>query len=335
MELTPAVRQWLLHEADPSIVYRYLTEVMERRADDLEVRNAQERIAREGWAHRILSEQLPSGAWASPSADSRGLYVPKYIATNWRLLVLSDMGLTRDRPEIDRAVQLVLAAHDRPDGDLGGSGSEVCFTGNAVRYLLRLGYDEDAAVRRSIDWLVATQKPDGGWHCWESEVGTLDCWEALAAFAALPPSRRTAAIEAAIGRGAEFYLDRGLLREGADPYPPWSRLHYPNHYYYDVLVGLDVLTRLGYGRDPRLGPALDLLEGKRDGQGRWSLESIHPDLGPDAEYDVRTPFYPFVLERPGRPSRWITTTALAVLRRSGRLEVPASTEGATAPPSST
>jgi hypothetical protein len=28
------------------------------------------------------------------------------------------------------------------------------------------------------------------------------------------------------------------------------------NYYYDVLVGLDVLTALGYGDDPRLGFAL-------------------------------------------------------------------------------
>ncbi len=335
MDLPPTLRDWLLHEADASIVHRFLTEVLGRSADDPEVRSSRETLVREGWAHRILSEQLPSGAWASPNIDSRGLYVPKYIATNWRLLVLSDMGLTRERPEIDRAVRLVFAAHDRPDGDLGGSGSELCFTGNAVRYMLRLGYGDEAPVRRSIDWLVRTQKPDGGWHCWESAVGTLDCWEALAAFSVLPASRRTPEVESAIRRGAEFYLERGLLHEGADPYPPWSRLHYPNHYYYDFLVGLDVLTRLGYGRDPRLDPALDLLESKRDVEGRWSLESNHPDLGPDAEYDVRTPYYPFVLEPPGRPSRWITVTALAVLQRAGRLALPAVTERTAGAPAST
>jgi hypothetical protein len=319
MELTPSLRQWLLHESDPSLVYRLLTEVDGRTPDDPEVVAARSRVGAGGWAQRILSEQLASGAWASPTADSRGLYVPKYIATNWRLLVLSDMGLTRERPEIERAVQLVFAAHDRPDGDLGGTGSEVCFTGNAVRYLSRVGYGNEGPVRRSIDWLVATQKPDGGWHCDVSEGGTLDCWEALAAFASLPPAQRSAGVEASIRRGAEFYLERGLLREGPIPYPPWSRLHYPNHYYYDVLVGLDTLTRLGYGRDPRLGPALDLLESKRDPQGRWSLESNHPDLDEGADYSVRTPYYPLVLEPPGPPSRWITITALAVLRRAGRL----------------
>ena len=36
-------------------------------------------------------------------------------------------------------------------------------------------------------------------------------------------------------------------------------------------------------------------------------------------YSPRAPVYPFVLERPGEPSRWITTKALTVLRRAGRV----------------
>src|SRR5205807_530177 len=41
------------------------------------------------------------------------------------------------------------------------------------------------------------------------------------------------------------YLTRRLFREGAHPSRPWFRLHYPVHSYYDLLVGLDVLTSLG------------------------------------------------------------------------------------------
>jgi len=34
---------------------------------------------------------------------------------------------------------------------------------------------------------------------------------------------------------------------------------------------------------------------------------------------MRGPYFSFSLEFPGRPSRWITTMALTVLRRAGRL----------------
>src|SRR5205809_733010 len=161
------------------------------------------------------------------------------------------------------------------------------------------------------------QKSDGGWHCFRSRTGTLDGWEALAGFAAIPEAKRSAAMHRAIERGAEFYLERGLLREGRTPYAPWMRLHYPVHYYYDLLVGVDVLTSLGYGDDPRMRLPLGRLAGKRNRDGTWNLDALHPDTE-DPNYQIRGPFYPFGLEVPGRPSRWITATALIALQRAGR-----------------
>jgi hypothetical protein len=61
-------------------------------------------------------------------------------------------------------------------------------------------------------------------------------------------------------------------------------------------------------------------DNRRRLDGRWNLHALHPDVE-DAEYrsGMQTPFYSFALEFPGEPSRWITTTALAVLRRAGRI----------------
>ena len=69
-------------------------------------------------------------------------------------------------------------------------------------------------------------------------------------------------IKASIQRGAGFYLERKLFEEGGPKYRPWFRLHYPVHYYYDILVGLDVITALGFGGDKRLTPALEILSRK-------------------------------------------------------------------------
>ena len=311
---------WLLAADDPSLRWRVLAELHDQPPGDPEVEKARSEIGTRGWAADILATQMPSGQWDVSGTSSREIYVPKYIATNWRLLVLSDLGATRAIPGIERAVELVFAGEAGPEGGLGGKGSELCFTGNCVRMFSRFGYGKDERLQPAIDWLVSSQKADGGWHCWESAVGTIDCWEALAAFDALPATRRTPAVEEAIRRGAEFYLSHGLLGEGLDPYAPWLRLHYPVHYYYDFLVGLDTLTRLGYGRDPRLRPALERLESLRNADGTWNMGPLHPDIPPDdsVEYRISTPYYPFALEWPDRPSRWITLTALAVLRRAGR-----------------
>jgi len=318
MTIRRGLRDWLLEtDSDPSVRFRVLRDLLDRPADDPAVVRAQKAIGRKGWGAQILRGQHPEGQWVTPGSSASELYRPKYVATNWRLLVLADLGLTKKTPRVAKAMNLFLRRFSGPSGDLGGRGSEVCFTGNAVRMLARFGYRKDPRTRAAIDWLVRHQKKDGGWHCFRSRTGTLDCWEALAGFAALPPEARTPPVLQAIERGAEFYLQRRLFREEPTQYRPWFRLHYPVHYYYDILVGLDVLTSLGYGDDPRMGPALDRLEGMRNRDGSWNMDALHPDTE-DPGYQFRGPFYPLGLEVPGRPSRWITTTALTVLARAGR-----------------
>ena len=318
MAIRRGLRNWLLgKDADPSVRLRVLRDLLDRPEDDPEVVRARKEIGRKGWAARILREQHPQGQWSTSGTSASELYRPKYIATNWRLLVLSDLGLTKKHPQIKKGMDLLVRNRFLPAGELGRPGSEVCITGNAVRMLLRFGYTKHPHLKPATDWLVRHQKKDGGWHCFRSATGTLDCWEALAAFTALPPVSRSPEVLRSIERGAEFYLKRGLSREGPAPYRPWFRLHYPVHYYYDLLVGLDVLTSLGYGDDRRMRPALDRLEAMRNRGGTWNLDAHHPD-SEDPNYRVRGPFYPLGLEVPGRPSRWITTTALTVLQRVGR-----------------
>jgi len=318
MRIPRKLQNWLLGEgADPSLRYRVLKNLLDKPDDDSDVLRTRARIGKKGWAAAILRLQHPGGQWDTAGTSAPELYRPKYIATNWRLLVLSDLGVSRKQPRVAKGVELFLRRFGGPTGGLGSRGSEVCFTGNAARMLVRFGYLKDPRLNPAIEWLIRHQKKDGGWHCFPSRTGTLDCWEALSAFATIPPSARSAAMVRAIERGADFYLDRGLLREGRTPYAPWLRLHYPVHYFYDLLVGLDVLTALGYGDDPRIRPALNKLVTMRNRDGSWNLDALHPD-SEDPQYQTRGPIHPFGLEVPGRPSRWITTTALTVLKRAGR-----------------
>jgi hypothetical protein len=319
MQLPRSLRAWLLRDADPSVQVRVLRDLLGRPANDPALVAAKRKVGREGWVKQILAEQLPGGQWATLGTNGRALYNPKYIAQTWRLIVLAELGASGRDPKVRRAVELFLRVWGAgPRNNLGGRDSEACFTGNAVRLLTLLGWGDDPRVHSAVDWIVRTQKPDGGWHCWRSRTGTLDAWEPLAGLSTLAPADRSAAVDRAVERGAEFFLDRGLLREGKGTYAPWHRLHFPTHYYYDLLVGLQLLTRLGYGDDRRLRRPLDLLEAKRNPDGTWNMDALHPDIE-DPTYRLRTPYYPFGLEAPGRPSRWITTTALEVLQACHRM----------------
>jgi len=314
------VRRWLTGpNSDPSVRWRFWSEVEGCSPRDRRVRSAHQAIGRNGWAARILSAQFPDGHWGTQGSSAQELYRPKYIVTNWFAIVLADLGMTREDPRIERTAELILRRWSPRGGDLSGRSGEICVTGNAVRTLVRFGYLDHPVVQRSIDWIVRTQKSDGGWHCFPSRTGTLDGWEGLAALATIPEDARSEPVRRSIARGAEFYLRQRLMAEGRIRYPPWFRIHYPNHYYYDVLVGLRILAQLGYGSDSRLKPALRWLLDKRGPDGTWSLDADHPDLDPGrGGYEFPGPVFPLRLEAPSRPSRWATVEALSVLARCGR-----------------
>ncbi|MGB6501225.1 MAG: hypothetical protein WBG19_07495 [Thermoplasmata archaeon] len=318
-EDSPVIR-WLLEDEQPAARYYTLVDLLGRAKGDPDVTAARSRIARVGWAADQLRAQGPKGFWEAHEPKNVKewidfLYFPAYLATNWRALLLSDLGLDATHPGIKRVADLIFEFKLRLSSPFNFFYEEACISANTARMMTRFGYADDSRVRKLYDWLLEDQRKDGGWNCSQGTPGTLDVWEPLAAFAALPKANRTPRIDRAITNGAEFYLDRKLFKEG-QPYAPWLRLHYPNHYFYDILVGLDVLTELGFGADRRLDPALKLLARKRRRDGTWLMERSHPDVGPGITINPDPKkIKPLVIEPPGKPSKWITMKALRVMKR--------------------
>ncbi len=321
IEREASVVQWLLEKEQPAVRYHALVTLFGRREDDPEVREARSRIPRVGWAAQLLRRQKPKGYWEAREPTNlrewtRFLQFPQFGSTMWPALVLSDLGLSSRDPRIRKAADLFFDYKLRLSSPFNFFTEEVCAVGNLARMLTRFGYGDDRRVQKLYAWMVEDQRENGGWNCAPNEPGTLDCWEALAAFSALPKPKRSRRVESAIERGVEFYLERNLFREGKR-YEPWFRFHYPTHYFYDVLVGLDVVTGLGYSDDRRLRPALKVLADKRRPDGTWVLDKVHPDVEGELKRDYEgKEFKPWSLERVGRPSKWITLKALTVLKRT-------------------
>ena len=307
---------WLLESGQPSIQYYALTDLLARAPRDPGVIVARSRISRVGWARDLLATQKPEGFWEPHEPRTLREWVnflrfPVFGSSIWQGMVLADLGLTRTDARIRRFAERVFDHQLRLSSPVNLFTEEACIVGNVARMMTRFGYGGDRRIGKLFDWMIEDQREDGGWNCAAGQPGTLDCWEPLAALAEVPRSTRSAAMDRAVARGTEFYLERRLFREGRR-YAPWFRFHYPTHYYYDVLVGLDMLTLLGCAGDRRLRPALEILRDRRRRDGRWLLDRVHPDESPKGgARKVR----PLALERPGEPSLWITLTALRVLKR--------------------
>jgi hypothetical protein len=183
---------------------------------------------------------------------------------------------------------------------------EPCINGQVGASGAYFGQD----IQRILGLLLNEQLSDGGWNCeaangsTRSSFNTTICvLEALLEYE-LAGGSSTEVTEARL-RGQEYLLERRLFRRlttGEVIDPAWMCFSFPNWWHYDVLRGLDYLRRAGVTPDERVAEAIELVESKRDGDGRWPLENQHPGTMA-VEMD----------EVEGRPSRWNTLRALRVL----------------------
>ena len=311
---------WLLDRSEPAMRYLASRDLLDPRPNERVLARLRSEVSKGAWAMRVLARQQAKTYWAT----KKTCYLPKFTATIWQLQVLADLGLSGRDERIANAVEMWFDLHtakdraftpwSRREADVHArihfrhrdrfmKYGHLCTTGNAARSLIRFGYLRDERVQAALDWLVDAQCGDGGWHCFGRPEGTIDSWEAMSAFAEIQTERRSSDVKRAIERGAEFFLKRRLLHEG-EYFARWWSLRYPWHYFYDVLVGLDFMTALGFGRDPRMREALNHLESKRLPEGRWKLDGTNGNL---------------VIESREKPSKMITFLALRILKRAGRL----------------
>jgi len=88
------VRDWLLEPDQPSVRYLALTQLLGKSETDSDVRDAKARIPSAGWAAEILARRDAGGWWVRDAHPMS----PKYVAMNWNLLALSDLGAPAQSP---------------------------------------------------------------------------------------------------------------------------------------------------------------------------------------------------------------------------------------------
>lgn len=321
---------WLLEGSTPAVRHLALRQLVGRPADDLEVASARKAAMTVDPIAAILAAQHPEGYWEKPGPG----YATKYRGTVWQVIFLDQLGADPADDRIRRACEYVLAHSRAANGGFAASGrasteappgSAVihCLNGNLIRALIGLGWLDDPRLEEAIEWEAraitgrgmerwyASGTSGPGFACAANEK--VPCgWgavKAIAGLARIPVQNRSPLVAEAIDLGADFLLSRDpavadypMGWGNTRPSGSWFKLGFPSGYVTDVLENLQVLCELGYGRDQRLGPAVDWLLDRQDGLGRWRNDYTYAGK---TWVDV---------DRPHQASKWVTLRACRVLR---------------------
>jgi len=332
---------WLLEETNPSVRYFTLHDILDKDKNDPQVVAAKQAIPKSQVAKKILQKQKPDGYWEEPASPYLPKYKSSYWQimilgqlgmnkTDKRIekacehifqFQFKEGGFTsQTRETAFREYQWLLKRgkklppYEKWVFNIIFEQQLSCLTGNMVAALIRLGYENDSRVHKAIEWLVKIQNKDGGWLCpyWKAHVRDKHgCFDGticpLEAFSEVKKENLTKEMNETIEKGAEFLLMHRLFKADHHGYKvinkSWLKPNFPWFYGYNILRGLDVLTRLNYVKDERLNDAVDVLLQKRQSSGAWVLES-----SPIGRMQTN-------IEAKGKPSKWITLIALRVLKR--------------------
>lgn len=342
----PAPLGWLLEPADPAPRLRTLRELLARDDTDREVLETRAALLASPAVVAAFATQREDGSWGDLAGDDTT------DGTAWTLAWLLHQGVPARDPRLVKGARALLAARhvaeidDRPQLPAGAwSTSEEprdvasCVTGDGLALALTiLGPIEEN--RRTVLWLLAHQRHDGGWlHChrwslktralsllasrrlaWpeETDPAVRSCrfgtFRALRGLAALPYELRDDLVRKALLRGAEHFLSRHVTGRLDAPHTDAvprirsfsSGFHLtgtPLRQTLDLLSVARLLVDLGHGADERLARTLGRLRALQRPDGRWDCQAASPGM----------------LAQPvGEPSKWVTLDALATLQRAAR-----------------
>ncbi len=128
-------------------------------------------------AHKLNNKTLGVSSLAGSVASYK-----VYGSFYWVAKFFADIGLTRDDLPIDDAIRFIFL-YQMPDGQFtigyrrkkNTTVTAVCMTAHLLYSFGKLGYLHEKAIAAGINYLLTTQRHDGGWHCdWKKQQGEPD-----------------------------------------------------------------------------------------------------------------------------------------------------------------
>jgi len=287
---------WLLEPENPSARYWTLTHLLDRPADDPELRQARAAVAGQSLVHEIFARQHHDGHWGD---DETKAYTAQ--GALGALSILYMLGVAPDERTAAGCDSLLRFCQHESGGfslrKTQRSGVFPCTTGEHLSMLVYFGLGDDPRVRRAFNFLIEDMARPDALDCGRYQhQGCL--WGAIAALnglAVLPADMRSPEAETVARRLADTLLDADYDFEGE--HKRWLTFGVPRMW--DLLSALRALANHGYARDPRFAPLVHLFLARQDEAGRWLCGSVSQT---------------WPLEKRNRPSKWVTLDALRLLK---------------------
>lgn len=295
---------WLLERRDAAVRAQALRSLLDRGPRDPDLRDAQARAMSTPPISTILRRQRSDGHWPGD-----GMYSPKYLASHWQNLLLTEYGVDGSDPRVRRAARRILedlhSGNAGMDWATGPDHGVSCFFGNVVRYVALAGYGNDPRLEPIVMRLVRDSKKfDAACFINDERPCAWGYARLIWALAALPETARTREVERTLRRGVEFLLSfkvqPGRYTGDDEPSHLWRQLSFPLFYQADVLFVLRAIDAAGGITDPRVQPAIAWLLARQDSRGRWAGRA------------------PFADRMPSRvdASKWVTLQATTILKHA-------------------
>lgn len=307
---------------EPSVRFKALAYLEPNKVDPNLVRAALEEIPRSVRVQALLASRGPDGRIPLHPYQ-------KWMGAHWVLGQLADLeyppGDDSLMPLRDQVLEWLLSSnHEKSIRSINGRIRRCASQeGNALYAMLALGIADERAEELATR-LMRWQWPDGGWNCDKKPAANHSSYHesffalrALSLYAKISGDDRA---ELAAMQAAEVFLKRRLflrLQDGDIIHPSFTRLHYPNYWHYDILIGLRVLHEAGFLNDPRCENALEHLLAKRLPDGSFPAEGKHYAVT-DRDISNRSPV-DWGPSSPKKPNEFVTVEALRVLQAAHKI----------------
>ena len=284
---------WLLSSL-PYVEYRTRLDILTQPETDRAVIAARKGMLEDPKIKKLIAEvaDWPGTVMSNHKSAGHSLH---------KLAFLSDLGLTKNDPEMDALITRIMQ-HQDPDGPFqmltnipthfGGTGKDtwawtLCDAPTVLYAMVKFGLADDPRVKQGIEYLTGLAR-ENGWPCaCSSQIGSFHgpgrkcdpCPYAnlimLKLLAAVPELRNSEACH----QGAESLLHCWAERATFHPYiffmgNDFIKLKAPL-VWFDIIHVAYVLSHLPWVKhDPRLAEMKAIIANKADAEGRFTPESI-------------------------------------------------------------